>query len=76
MRRVLARAGIFAVSVEASYKENGFELRPTLRYAHSEAYLRALAERSGMVMLKAERSFLREEASHPIDGLYFAMQAI
>ena len=47
-----------------------FELLPSLRYAHSERYLRALAARHGFDLLQLVRAPIREDQREPIHGMY------
>ena len=46
-----------------------FELLPSLRYAHSESYLRGLAEAHGFNVLAAIREPLRNDQRDAIEGL-------
>ena len=82
VRRVLEPGGVFCCSVEVWDEASaaggdatpGYVLRPTLRYAHSEAYLHALARRNGMVVSEAERHPLRQDLDGVITGLCMWMQ--
>ncbi len=67
--RVLQRHGSFAFTVESCDAANGYELLPTLRYAHSEDYVRSLANQHNFEVRGVERGVLREENDQPIDGL-------
>lgn len=73
-RRALAPGGEFCFSVELDSDENdesvGFKLQPSLRYAHSERYLRGLASRHGFAVAQLLRAPLRQEEQRTIDGLY------
>jgi predicted TPR repeat methyltransferase len=73
VRRVLNRNGGFAFTVESCEADAGFDLLPSLRYAHSERYLRALADECGFEMRGVERAALREEKGRPVDGLIFVL---
>jgi predicted TPR repeat methyltransferase len=53
VHRVLAPGGTFCFSVELAHGQQGFELRPSLRYAHTEPYLLGLAERHGFALAHA-----------------------
>src|SRR5262249_44716704 len=53
VRRVLRSDGLFCFSVEAA-DDGDFVLRPTLRYAHSLAYLQMLAEQYGFAIAAIE----------------------
>jgi predicted TPR repeat methyltransferase len=63
----LAPGGVFAFSVEL-LETGDFVLRPNGRYAHSAAYLRALAARCGLVERGMERTRLRVEHGQPVEG--------
>ena len=63
----LVPGGVFAFSVEA-LETGDFFLRPNGRYAHSAAYLRALAARRGLVERGMERIRLRVEHGQPVEG--------
>jgi predicted TPR repeat methyltransferase len=68
-RRVMSAGGIFCFSVEIARSAN-FELLPSLRYAHSESYLRGLAEAHGFDVLAAIREPLRNDQRDAIEGLF------
>lgn len=63
--------GIFAFSVEKAPDEAGFELRTSLRYAHSETHVATLLAANGMETLATEETVIRTEAGEPITGLLF-----
>ena len=67
VRRALRSDGLFCFSVEA-IDEGDFVLRPTLRYAHSIAYLTRLAEQNGMVVATVDPHAVRREAKASIAG--------
>lgn len=48
----------------------GLHLLPSLRYAHSEGYLRRLAARHGFSVLEVLRQPVRHDQRQPVDGLY------
>nr|WP_250811943.1 methyltransferase [Neorhizobium tomejilense] len=68
---LLSPAGLFAFSVEDAGEGEGFVLRDSLRYAHSEAYIRALLSRFGFDLLKVENTVIRMDAGKPIRGILF-----
>ncbi|HEY4069024.1 MAG TPA: methyltransferase domain-containing protein [Burkholderiaceae bacterium] len=70
-RRVLTPGGGFAFTAEACEAEAGVDLLPSLRYAHSERHLRALAAEHGFKVRAMEKAALREQDGEPIDGLIF-----
>ena len=65
--RALARGGLFAFSVEAG-EDAAYRLRPTMRFAHSEPYLRAVAARAGLVPLDIHAAATRREAGGEVAG--------
>lgn len=72
--RVLKPDGLFCFSVERADDLHGLVLRPSLRYAHSEAYLRSLAQTHGLRVLAIERTALRQEQDGPVQGLLVWMR--
>jgi len=69
--RVLEPGGIFCFSAETAADENAdFELLPSLRYAHSERYLRELAARHGLRVARLVRSPIRDDQREPIAGMF------
>jgi predicted TPR repeat methyltransferase len=71
--RVLGREGLFAFTVQA-HKGEGFILGEDARYAHSEAYLRELAEATGFTTVILERVSTREDRGEPVPGLLAVLQ--
>jgi predicted TPR repeat methyltransferase len=74
VRRILNPGGRFALTLErAPEGANAGEdvrLQPSLRYAHSEAAVRRVAEASGFTVSTLFAAPLREDALHPLQGLY------
>jgi predicted TPR repeat methyltransferase len=71
---VLMQGGLFAFTVEAGDADAGYDLLPTLRYAHSESYLRGLAQACGLRVARCERAPLREGHGEAITGLAMHLQ--
>jgi len=69
VRRLLAADGCFAFTVEQSADEE-LKLLPSLRYAHSEAYLRRLAQAHGFTVRELFSAPLRHDQKRPVTGLY------
>jgi predicted TPR repeat methyltransferase len=69
--RVMNRGGVFCFSAEQAGDEQLFQLTTQQRYAHSERYVRQLAERHGFETVKMLRHAIREDQRKPIAGLYF-----
>ena len=72
--RVLADGGIFAFTVEEGQADSGYDLLPTLRYTHSESYLRELAQAHGLRVTRSARAPLREGRGEAIAGLAMHLQ--
>jgi len=72
VRAALRPSGQLAFSVEA-LADGDFALRASGRYAHSEAYLRALAVAHGFEVSALEPCVLRKEGSTDIAGLLAVM---
>jgi predicted TPR repeat methyltransferase len=66
--RVLAPSGFFAFTVE-THGGDGVKLLPTLRYAHGEAYLRAVLRNAGVGVAHLAKSPVRSEKGVPVDSL-------
>jgi len=68
----LAASGAdIAFSVEDAGDSGGFPLAPSLRYAHSEAYVRQLAARHGLEILKIIKTVIRKDGGKPVAGILF-----
>jgi predicted TPR repeat methyltransferase len=64
----LAPSGLLAFTAETHAGE-GVILRDTLRFAHSELYLRAAAKEVGFDILLMEDASIRREKNIPVEGL-------
>ena len=67
--RVLVPGGLFAFTVEEAAADIDYDLLPTLRFAHSELYLRELAQAHALRVARCEHVALREGHGEPIAGL-------
>lgn len=68
----LAASGAdFAFSVEDAGDGDGFELKPSLRYAHSEAYVRQLCERHSLQVVAVTKTPIRKDGANVIFGILF-----
>ncbi|PBC08209.1 methyltransferase domain-containing protein [Mesorhizobium sp. WSM3859] len=65
---MLAQNGIFAFSLE-TLAGGDFALRPSRRYAHSEAYARRVLSASGLAVLSLESMVIRHDRRDPVEGL-------
>lgn len=70
VRRVLERGGVFCFCVELIDDELDYALRPSLRYGHSNRYLRELALQHGLEATRLEPGPLRRDERHALRGLY------
>ncbi len=68
-RRVLLPGGVWALTVEVAADGRPFELRSSLRYAHSPAYLHSCAAAAGLRVARAESAPLRLHEGQPLQGL-------
>jgi predicted TPR repeat methyltransferase len=66
--RVLEAGGILAFTVE-THPGEGAILRDTLRFAHSEAYVRAALDQAGFAILSLQAVSTRTEKKTPVPGL-------
>jgi predicted TPR repeat methyltransferase len=67
--------GIFAFSVEKAGSASGFELRSSLRYAHSAQHVEKVLAVHGMQPVAATETVIRMDAGTPITGLLFLARA-
>lgn len=66
--RMLTVEGLFAFSVEL-HDGDGFVLRDSRRYAHSESYLRDQLSAAGFRILSLDHGTIRQDRGQPIPGL-------
>ena len=66
--RVLAPRGMLAFTVE-THSGAGVALLPTLRFAHSELYLRDAIAGAGLTLLALDQAAIRTEKGEPVNGL-------
>lgn len=69
----LRPGGLLAFSVERSDGDD-VVLQSTLRYAHSDAYVRGLASQHGLALERAEPSILRVDNGTPVHGILYVMR--
>lgn len=70
VRRILEPSGCFALTVEQSSAGQDVHLLPSLRYAHSESYIRRLAQTHGFTVKDLFTAPLRHDQLRPVQGLY------
>ncbi|CAN5681861.1 tetratricopeptide repeat protein [soil metagenome] len=69
--RVLEAGGQFCFTVEPATGDAEVQLLPSLRYAHSENYIRRLADQHGFEVDASFRAALRNDGEGAVEGLYF-----
>jgi len=70
LRRLLTVGGCLAFTVEKAAEGRDLELLPSLRYAHSAAYIRRLAGEAGFTVDRMFRAPIRNDQSGAVQGLY------
>lgn len=68
--------GVFVFSVEKALADEGFELRQSLRYAHSAGHVEKMLAGHGMQTFASEETIIRMDAGEPIIGLLFLANAM
>lgn len=71
VRELAASAADFVFSVEDAGDGDGFHLAPSLRYAHSQAYVRALLSRHGFETVQTVKTVIRKDGGKPVSGILF-----
>ncbi len=71
--RVMKRGGLFAFTVQA-HEGEGVILGDDARYAHSESYVRSLADAVGFTVVVLERVSTREDRGVPVPGFLMVLQ--
>lgn len=75
VRARMGPGGRFAFSTESpAVLKDGFCFTSAGRYAHSPAYIRALAEATGFEVVAQEPAVIRTEANVPIEGFVFVLE--
>lgn len=67
--RILAPEGLFAFSVENHAGEDELILQPSLRYTHSDSYVRRLLDAHSMTLLTLDRQAIRLDRGELLQGL-------
>lgn len=71
--RVLEPDGLFAFTVE-THAGDGAKLLPTLRYAHSETYIRRVLDGAGLAVASLTKASVRSERGVPVDSMVVIAQ--
>ncbi|MFT4182475.1 MAG: methyltransferase domain-containing protein [Rhizobium sp.] len=66
-----ADGAVFAFSVEDAQTAEGYVLRESLRFAHSEAYVRTILAGHGFAVRDLSRSVIRMDGGKPVHGILF-----
>lgn len=69
--RLAKPGGLFAFSVEDGGAGDVPLLRPSLRYAHPQVFIRRRLEENGFAVMAMEKSVIRQDAGKPVQGLLF-----
>jgi predicted TPR repeat methyltransferase len=73
-RRILEPGGCLAFTVESASECHDIQLLPSLRYAHSEGYIRRIADEAGFTSIRMTKAPIRHEQATPIMGLYIYLE--
>ncbi|WP_420410559.1 methyltransferase domain-containing protein [Hoeflea sp.] len=65
---MLKPGGLLAFTCEAGDDDGEWQLRPSLRYCHSAAYLTSLLEKAGLSVERFARETIRRDKGQPIEG--------
>jgi predicted TPR repeat methyltransferase len=71
VQKLSADGAVFAFSVEDAQQADGYILRDSLRFAHSEAYVREVSADHGFAVQDLARSVIRMDGGKPIHGILF-----
>jgi predicted TPR repeat methyltransferase len=74
MRRILEPGGCLAFTVELPKGGRDIQLLPSLRYAHSEGYIRRLADEARFTSMRISEAPIRYDQITPIMGLYVYLE--
>jgi predicted TPR repeat methyltransferase len=74
VRRILEPGGCLAFTVELAKEGRDIQLLPSLRYAHSEAYIRRLADETRFTSVRISEAPIRHDQTTPIMGLYIYLE--
>jgi predicted TPR repeat methyltransferase len=76
VRSRLQPGACFAFSVELASDGSELKLLPSLRYAHSPAYIDRLAALNGFRVRQSWQAPLREDQKKPVMGLYVLLEPV
>jgi len=73
-RRILEPGGCLAITVERARMGQDIQLLSSLRFAHSEAYIRRLADEVRFTNVRVAEAPIRHDQTTPIMGLYIYLE--
>ena len=73
--QVIVPNGLFAFSVERTDEKTGVRLGASLRFAHSESYLRGICADFGLDIIATEHTIIRMDAGKSVPGYLVLCQA-
>ncbi|GAC1041566.1 methyltransferase [Rhizobium sp. No.120] len=71
VQKLAADGAVFAFSVEDAQQADGYVLRDSLRFAHSEAYVSRILAAHDFTVLNITRSIIRMDGGKPVHGILF-----
>ncbi|MGN6778956.1 methyltransferase [Rhizobium sp.] len=71
VQKLSADGAVFAFSVEDAQQTDGYVLRDSLRFAHSEAYVREMLAHHDFTVRDLARSIIRMDGGKPVHGILF-----
>ena len=74
VKKVIAAEGLFAFSVERTDETSGVHLGESLRFAHSEPYLRDICREFAFEIIATKHTTIRMDAGRPVPGYLMLCQ--
>jgi predicted TPR repeat methyltransferase len=68
--QAMEKDGVFCFSVESTSDDMDYELRPSLRYAHSPGYIRKLSVQYGFEITRTSAHPIRDDQRSPVPGWF------
>jgi predicted TPR repeat methyltransferase len=65
--------GLFAFSVERGHQQD-YVLQKTIRYAHSQQYIKKLSDQNKFTQLRCDNIILRKQSGKPVEGYLVILQ--
>lgn len=70
----LARDGLFLFSVETHSGKAPWQIRQSMRHAHSADYIETLLRERGFALVEKQEGIIRQDNDHPVAGLFYLAQ--